>query len=494
MAVLVVLRVTVDLISTRVEIGPETTVIDGPLRPDGTIDYAAALNNEWAAGVTPDQNAAVDLLRGLGPGIIDEEARDAYFARLGIPVPPLEGEYLVDFRQFLETQGISQQNDLERFDELNEQHGTAMSRPWTRDEFPEVAAWLDGNRVPLEAILSASRRPRYFSPLIAPNDSGLINVVMQTEQNSREAARVLTAQAMLELGSGEIDRAFELTLACHRLARQISEHPTIIGSLISIALEAMVTQGDSAIVVDRRLTTEQAAEFRRRLQALPPTRTIAEICDRGERFMALDSTLSLFAGRAIDDQIPGAAVRMGFNPNPSLRRFNEFYDEAIDVLKLSDPNERSRGFAELDERVSRRLEQDAHWWLQFALHSRSAVSEWIGDVLVRLLWPVLEQAAVAQDRRTIRLALCDIGYALAEFRAGQGRFPEALDDLVPAFIEAVPLDPYTGAPYRYQLTDGGFLLHSVSQNGVDDGGVMDVRVNKDDIAFGDLPVDEVEQD
>ena len=38
--------------------GPKTTVITGPLRPNGTVDYAAALNEECSAGVTPENNAA----------------------------------------------------------------------------------------------------------------------------------------------------------------------------------------------------------------------------------------------------------------------------------------------------------------------------------------------------------------------------------------------------------------------------------------------------
>jgi hypothetical protein len=42
---------------------------------------------------------------------------------------------------------------------------------------------------------------------------------------------------------------------------------------------------------------------------------------------------------------------------------------------------------------------------------------------------------------------------------------------VPEFVPAVPLDPIDGQPLRYRPNaDGTFLLYSVGENGVDDGG------------------------
>jgi hypothetical protein len=42
---------------------------------------------------------------------------------------------------------------------------------------------------------------------------------------------------------------------------------------------------------------------------------------------------------------------------------------------------------------------------------------------------------------------------------------------VPEFLSSVPLDPVDGEPLRYRRNgDGTFLLYSVGENGVDDGG------------------------
>lgn len=79
------------LVPVHIDIGPETTVIDGPLTPDGRVDYVAAMNQRLRDGVTPDNNAAVPLVRAFGPATIDAPLRPEFFERLGVDVPPAEG-------------------------------------------------------------------------------------------------------------------------------------------------------------------------------------------------------------------------------------------------------------------------------------------------------------------------------------------------------------------------------------------------------------------
>lgn len=69
----------------KIEIGPDTTVIDGPLNPDGTVNYVAALDAECAKGITPRNNAAILILRAIGPEeYLPEETRHEILARLEV--------------------------------------------------------------------------------------------------------------------------------------------------------------------------------------------------------------------------------------------------------------------------------------------------------------------------------------------------------------------------------------------------------------------------
>src|ERR1700689_1687238 len=64
-------------------ISPETTAILGPVRPDGTVDYVAALNDRFSQGVTPDNNGFVLWLRVMGAKEIPELDRQQMPAMCG---------------------------------------------------------------------------------------------------------------------------------------------------------------------------------------------------------------------------------------------------------------------------------------------------------------------------------------------------------------------------------------------------------------------------
>jgi hypothetical protein len=63
------------------------------------------------------------------------------------------------------------------------------------------------------------------------------------------------------------------------------------------------------------------------------------------------------------------------------------------------------------------------------------------------------------------------GCALQRAKIRDGQYPATLKELVPQFVAAMPIDPVDGAPVRYRVNpDGSFLLYSVGENGVDEGG------------------------
>ena len=61
--------------------------------------------------------------------------------------------------------------------------------------------------------------------------------------------------------------------------------------------------------------------------------------------------------------------------------------------------------------------------------------------------------------------------ALKRYQLQQGKYPEQLADLVPQFLHEAPMDVMDGKSLRYKLRpDGDYLLYSVGEDGVDDGG------------------------
>jgi hypothetical protein len=64
-----------------------------------------------------------------------------------------------------------------------------------------------------------------------------------------------------------------------------------------------------------------------------------------------------------------------------------------------------------------------------------------------------------------------IACALERYRIANGEYPEALDSLVPEFMQQLPRDIVNGAPLKYRRSENGkFLLYSLGWNGTDEGG------------------------
>jgi hypothetical protein len=72
--------------------------------------------------------------------------------------------------------------------------------------------------------------------------------------------------------------------------------------------------------------------------------------------------------------------------------------------------------------------------------------------------------------------------AIELFRRERGVYPRTLEDTVPEYLDAVPLDIYTGKPLSYRRLDatqeGGnhaYILYSVGRDGEDNGGRVHER-------------------
>jgi hypothetical protein len=92
----------------------------------------------------------------------------------------------------------------------------------------------------------------------------------------------------------------------------------------------------------------------------------------------------------------------------------------------------------------------------------------VGKILCGLTVPALAKALERKCRTECNIAGARLLLALAIYEKANGCLPETLDDLVPACIAAIPLDPYDGKPFRYVFSKG--IVYSVGKDLKDDGG------------------------
>jgi hypothetical protein len=93
--------------------------------------------------------------------------------------------------------------------------------------------------------------------------------------------------------------------------------------------------------------------------------------------------------------------------------------------------------------------------------------------LVAMLLPATEKVSEAH-RRTHALLRCLAALVAAErYRRAEGKWPESLEQLRPAYLGEVPLDPYDGKPLHYKRLADGVMVYAVGPDGTDDGGKLD---------------------
>ena len=70
------------------------------------------------------------------------------------------------------------------------------------------------------------------------------------------------------------------------------------------------------------------------------------------------------------------------------------------------------------------------------------------------------------------------GLAIQRYRFAAGALPGTLAELVPAYLDAVPKDPFDGNELRYNKRGAGFVVYSIGEDRSDDGGAEQLPQSK----------------
>lgn len=476
----------------KITVSKETTFVEGPLADDGYVDYVKALREKCKAGVTSDNNVAVAMWQAFGPRelIRDEKYREQFWAELGIEPLPEKGDYLVSLSEIAEQTAAGANPPLnvpELRAQLDEQQGEATSRPWSRDDYPFLAKWIEANEKPLAPLCEAIvTRDRFYTPILAggsddPASGMVLAVLLPTAQNSREIARLLCTRAMFRLKAGDLDGAWNDLFVTHRLSRHISASPTLIEALISYAIAGMACHSTATLAQESHLMVGQAARYRAQLEKLPPLPRVADCLDT-ERLTFLDCAVVIARGNdnvlneiglgEIGRFIPGASVDW----NETVRVGNHWYDRLLIAAREPTYEKRRAAGNEIEVDLTKLAASAkdpaalAKKLFRSITSPRKAIGRQMGDILISLLLPAVQACLTAEDRVATTVDMSRLALALAEYRADRGEYPARLVDLVPKFIPELPQDLFVASDFRSVRGDKGYLLYSVGPNETDDAG------------------------
>ena len=298
---------------------------------------------------------------------------------------------------------------------------------------------------------------------LSENDDVALDAFGDMHMELRVAAKAFSAKALVAAYQGKGDEALQACEAALNLRPVASVRPCVFSCLVDVAVQGIIFNTANQVLQISTPTPEAIAQFKNRISSID---NVADFTDaiKGERAFGLSmiKRVQESSGDGGSDVIPGGAVLLGnwlgeAYLNDDEEKYMDLMAAHIDLIgqrkKLRDP-------------VLKKIEDDLR-----TIKFRHALS--------KMMVPTLDNAHDAVDRieaqlRCMRM-ICD--HSLTSSNAS----------VVPA---AKPeLDPYTGKNLKSKSTATGWLVYSVGENLIDDGGTIvakDLSSHPLDTGFGPL--------
>ena len=339
-------------------VSPETTHITEPLTPNRQIvDYVAAAEQKvYPPEMKTDDNGYRIIFRMIGP--IDKSAdldhTQQRYEKLGLDM--INDQPMLKFTDAYDYFSNAYKFDPEKIDELfphdtdaTKQFSSGTHLIWGEiaklpdmHELPFVRQWLEENNAALDVVVEATKKPIFVPPIVVQKESNCLFLTLLPDvQGLRAYARGLDQRATIRISEGNIDRAIEDILACHRLGRHISKYAFLVSQLVGISCEGIAHD----IAYNGNLAAQANAEQLQRLlnglNNLPPRGTWKEAMEF-ERLGTLDLTRAIMQDPAGTQKMfhsmglgarPSSVISWiastGMDWNVVFKRINENIDLSI---------------------------------------------------------------------------------------------------------------------------------------------------------------------
>jgi len=334
---------------------------------------------------------------------------------------------------------------------------------------------LDSIREPLAEIRAALEYP---ATRFLTDPTNLIAGVQFQFVEQRNAAQWLGAELIFALHEQNLPLVWSDLHALTQLVHLHGEDPTLVNQMIRAAVSGLALAGTWEALQAPGWREEELAAMQSDWERIDLFRNL-ELGLLGERLFSenIFEQISQMTSRA---QVQYFNKYVGPTGNQGFR----YYWEVLVVTPLWRMNR------EEDELLCLRVCQnslDAVRALRRGTNwsrakrdldlSHASVVKALGGPMGRIrysvsgiLIPNLTRAAQTVTRHETLRRMAVTAIALQRYRLRTQTFPATLEALVPDLVSSIPIDPMSGKPLCYRTKQDGYLLYSVGEDGVDDGG------------------------
>lgn len=342
-------------------------------------------------------------------------------------------------------------------------------QPW--EDLEAVEALLEKYRKQMDLLYEAAEK----GPAAQyPNDfSKGISMLLPHIQALRSGARMLQLEAHVCAHRGDPEGAAKAIRTMIALAQSMEREPVLVSLLVRIACNGIAVGQIRTLLRTTEFSDEDLRSFQTCLRSVD-LKEGAYQAMLGERVMGIQTMQDPSAMGMSPMQSRLARLVFG----GSLTVYLEHMDRTITATQLPWPEL-------LDET---QLAEDE---LNQIVNQGSPITR-ARYAMLALLCPALNAAYSAAARGTALNAAADVAIAVEQYRRRHGEVPENLQQLVPEFLPAVPMDPFDGQALRYVVEEDGYFIYSVGRDRTDNGGLDDGRYEPD-MAYRIGPPEEVDQ-
>ena len=326
----------------------------------------------------------------------------------------------------------------------------------------EFENWLAQNKQVLETLRKALDKPYYWN-IYDANKSDFTNMQvlaspMKELSNFRRLAKLVNWQIRYSAFKNNFEEATNKAIELCDLGQRMQGNGMLVEQLVGIAIESTGHSAISQMIDKTTPTTEQLERTQNFLQQ-NYNDTVIDIS--GERALVYDYIQRYFTD---DGKGGGKPVRQGtgFAGKNTLQII-------FNILTFNLPDKKE--IIEQIDNIYDTCQQGFQTANLETMKEQLNKALYNSPMLMKIELPAFEKVGELSWRvKTQRDGLITT-LAILRYRQQTGKYPDSLDELLnKGFINKMPYDVYRNGPLTYRKTDNNFILYSLGEDLVDNGG------------------------
>ena len=348
--------------------------------------------------------------------------------------------------------------------------------------------WIESNSPAMNEVRFATAKPycwfEYASIPLGQTEPGLLFTPSSTPPltavtlpyltNLRQLAEILSWQMQFAAEKGDWDSVITDLRSAQKLTSHLLRCPSLIEQLAGVRVDQ---QANNRLIHLLRSYPLPTSILQHLAQSFSSDYQIISI--DGEAMGHMDAIQWIFTddGSGNGHMIPGQLIQLGAIGRGDRDQSPDM-EEIITYSAGSMIHSSRRKTVELFEQWKRKA-QKYYSATPYQNHvSGHSLSVWTHKImkenprnfLFNMLVPALQRAAWISYAGQAQHHAAQTIVALLRYKANHDQFPQTLNELVPQYLTAVPLDPFGPGPLTYKPQANDFILYSRGLNFQDNAG------------------------